>query len=446
MHHFHRLYGGVFAAVGHHQAGIRKLFHQRPGGRAQFLAGGHPAGVLGAFPRPHQLQKHAPRLLLLLLAQGGVAVVGMAGQGPLHPADGGVCPMGDGLPLPASPKLGEGKLQQRQNTGFGLHLLQDPLHQPGFEAHTPGCSRLLDHLAKFLRVHRPQLEIPLLQQIGEGPIGEGIAEEIGPNGEHQPGLVCSAGPGVAAIAREASEEGVEELPEKRIVGAQGVQLLELIGDQQHQIVGEVLPHLGQHIRQRHLAGAQKTRQLARLGHALGGVQLWRIEGHQGQRHGMEGVSSRPEVGEAPVAVALQPGHQPRQHHRRLATARGPQQGEEGAAADGLMQALHHGITPEEQRRVIGAEVEEAAVGAGEIGVGRTGGAGRWLRGWSRPLPVVVIGDLDRGVARGGGGRVLRLRDLLPDSLLRLRHARGAARGWGRCWRRRIRRWRRISRC
>jgi hypothetical protein len=88
----------------------------------------------------------------------------------------------------------------------------------------------------------------------------------------------AAGPGVAAIAREASQEGVEELSAKRFVGAQGVQLLELI-DEQQEAAAIAARAAAQHLAE--VAGllAQRLDQLLLLGHLVGEVGRGRHHRH-----------------------------------------------------------------------------------------------------------------------------------------------------------------------
>ena len=191
VHHLHRVVAGGVAA-GHHQSVVRQAPGQGPAGVPQLLAGGEAAGVFRALTRPHELEQHPPGLPLVGWAQGGVAGIGVAGQSPLHPANGGVGPMGEQRSLAPAPELGEGKLQQGEMARLSGHIRQDALHQAGFKRHRLGGGGLLDRLPQLRVVHRAEhhrgLPVALpLEELGEGAVGEGTAEEIRPHREQQPG-------------------------------------------------------------------------------------------------------------------------------------------------------------------------------------------------------------------------------------------------------------------
>ena len=267
VHHLHGVVAGGVAA-GHHQTVVRQAPGQGPAGLTQLLAGGQAAGVFRAFARPHELKQHPTGLLLFSRGQSVQTGIGMAGEGPFHAADFGVGGMGDQGSLAPSPELGEGKLQQGEMARLGGHIVQNALHQAGFKRHRVSGGRsggngggLLDRLAQLDRlpqldvIHRAEhhhsfaVTLPL-EELGKGAVGEGIAQEVRPHREQQPGGRAWRGSaGGAATRGKPRQQNIQKRPPLPLLQAAAVELLKLIGDQQQLVLRRVVAHPSQHIRQ-----------------------------------------------------------------------------------------------------------------------------------------------------------------------------------------------------
>ena len=160
----------VRSATGYHQAGMGQFLGQGPG-HLQLVPGDQTSGVFSALAGADQLDEDTPRLLLFKWGQVAIDPIGVVGQGTRHPADGLIAIMGQLAIALMLPQFGQGKFQQGQIAGLIAYVVQNTLHQPLGEANVLSSSRFLDGPGQLFASHGSQLQICLLQGIGEGTIG-----------------------------------------------------------------------------------------------------------------------------------------------------------------------------------------------------------------------------------------------------------------------------------
>ena len=228
--------------------------------------------------------------------------------------------------LAAFPEIGQGKFQEGQIPRLLADVVQEALHQPRLKGEPNFCGRLLYGLGQLLPGHGPESDHGLLQAVGQGPVTQGLPEEIPPEGEdHRQGRVLGG-----------LEDFVQEAPPAVLVPGQGVELLPLVRHQE-QAVGAGLfgQDPGHHIPEGQVAGLEVGGQLVDLGQPVHFGHLRLQQGQKGGGQGLERPVPRQEGYRFPYQptplLGAQAGNEAGPGHGGLAAARRPPPGPPGSA-------------------------------------------------------------------------------------------------------------------
>ena len=365
VHDLGRGLAAGLVVLGDHQPGIGQAGDRRPVLVADLGAAGDPAGVLGALARAHELQEGASRLLPLGRTERAVDVLGIAGDRKRDAADLLVGQVGQAAVALALPQLGQREFQQRQAARLPAHVGEDAVDQPHLEAHALLARRILDRRPQLVLGHRPELQIGALERIGEGARLQRLAEEIGAQGQdHDDPL----DPG------EAQEHLEEALALIRPL-AQGVDLLELVGDHQQPGRGRGCLQPADQLVDDRAVALEFAEQAADLAAAQGGVGGLRQKPEQGREQGPERHLVGAEGREAPAALGAQPRQEAGEDHRGLAAARRPEQSDQRAPAHRPLELGDRVVAAEEEGGIRLAKGVQPPIRARRHRCGRRQGRG-----------------------------------------------------------------------
>lgn len=173
---------------------------------------------------------------LFCLVQVGDDVVGIPGKSAIDAADLFVAVVGEYTVDLLAPQERQGELQHRQIAGLMSHVVEQPLNKTWLERRSLPRRGLLDGGAQLGAAHRPHEKRRVLQRVGERPVGESESHEIGSKCHEEYDVVI----GVRGIAGNRVEQHIEKTPLHLGIGAERVQLLGLINNQQQMGRGRIL--------------------------------------------------------------------------------------------------------------------------------------------------------------------------------------------------------------
>ncbi len=362
VHHLHRLATGQRIARGDHQPLIGEALHQAPRVLPHVGPHRHAARVLRALTRLDELGEDAASERLLLITECTDHLVGVARQRPHHPPDRLIRRVRQPAEVQPLPQEHQRELQERQVARLPAHIVQQPLDEARLERCPLQLPGLLDRRPQLLSRHRAQHLSGCLQGIRQRSVCQRLSHEVGPQRQQQHEVRCPV-TGALGSACGRKQRVDEPLPCRR-VGAQRVQLLELVHHQQQApVVAPSAPDPAHHIPEGQLAASQRLTQPPRLQQPLQPTQL-RLELRQ-QRPGecLERLAPGPQVGDHPAALGAQPREQSRVDHRRLPRPRRTHHRRDGGGHDTGLKPLDERLAPEEEARVGLAEGCQPAVGA-----------------------------------------------------------------------------------
>jgi hypothetical protein len=87
------------------------------------------------------------------------------------------------ISLALIPESGEGKFEQGQVARFVAHVVEDAFGQTRLEDDALLTGRTFDGAGQFGAGHGAKFYVGVLKGVGERPIGEGLAHEVGAEGE-----------------------------------------------------------------------------------------------------------------------------------------------------------------------------------------------------------------------------------------------------------------------
>ena len=123
-------------------------------------------GGVSCVPSPSigQSQENVARDGLLLLVQPPVNRLRRLGDGAVHAARLGVAIQREGVTLAAFPGLQHGVGKQGQRAGFFAHVAEEQINQARLKVPAADARGFLDGPAQFLRRHRPDVDLVVLQR------------------------------------------------------------------------------------------------------------------------------------------------------------------------------------------------------------------------------------------------------------------------------------------
>ena len=205
----------------------------------QFLECGPPAGLSGCivFAELSQAQEDvAGDPLLLGIQLIPEDVIGGFGDRPSHSAGGQVARDGERAPSASVPGLQERMREQGQRAGFRrltpfrAHVVQQNLHQAGFELPFASARRFFDGAPQFICAHRAEERLPAGQRFPQVRVGTAMWIEVGAQGDDdEDGPTRLDGRG---------HQVVDERTPLRFLPAQGEEFFELV-DQKQELPGFV---------------------------------------------------------------------------------------------------------------------------------------------------------------------------------------------------------------
>ena len=290
------------------------------------------------------------------------------------------------LPLGVGPH--ERVLQDGELIGVVSRVVEQELDEPRLDVDAGEQQRLLDRLLPLLARQAGYQVLAAVERLRQPVVAGAVAEEVGAHREHDVDRHVERLRGLEQQAHE--EDVVAAAP---ALGFVPEQLLELVHDEEKR--------LARRQRRRHhrvdeaMAGAPQR--LGAVARRVGAEGLGALEG-LGQR--LERRAARPHDGGPPAGggadeiATAQVRQEARLDERRLAAARGPDDGEKVVPAQPLEQRLDLSLPPEEEVAVAGLERAEPgerrvdADGGGEVkrgheGVGSPGGERGTARGRGR---------------------------------------------------------------
>ena len=378
--------GGV--APGDHQSPVGQVLNQRPPFLADLGARGHLTRVLGALAGLDQLLKDPARPLTLLLCQVLVDLLCVARQGALHTPDLVIGGVGHPAGVQPLPEEGEGELEQGQVARLLAHVVQQPLHQTRLECRALLLGGLDDGCPQLVAGHGSHHQRSLLEKVCKGAVGQRLPHKVGAH-RHQQGK--GGGPQLARFL-DRRQQRVEEATARLRLRAEGVELFELVHQEQHAAVSPALDSARATTSTRgHPGLTQRAGQLAALDETVRLAETWLQEGEQGRRQGVKGLPAGAHIGDEPVPFRAQPGQQAGVHGRRLAGAgRADDHRHRRLRVHHLDQARRERLAAVEKGRVRLAKGGQPAVGAGPD---HAAALRAFLNsGWCHQRPVTDPGD------------------------------------------------------
>ena len=258
--------------------------------------------------------------------QRRVSVLCHASERPVHAARCPVTSEGERPALPALPRLGQRRGQQRQCPGSPCDVGNDHLDHSGFDLEAGTLGGELDGAPQLGVAHGTHEDVVAREAIGELRVRGASTEMIGADGEHQ----CRVG-----LVNEI-EQTRDELALLAAVSAGGERLLELVDEYDSRpprgVIGPV----------------------EEVGQGLGGVAAW----GENRRAPSLAARQRPDG---------QSREQPRPHQRGLAAAGGADDGEQAGLGQAGDQLGDEPLAAEEVGGVGLLEPGQALVGAAPEG-------------------------------------------------------------------------------
>jgi hypothetical protein len=267
------------------------------------------------------------------------------------------------------PQLRQGKFQQRQRVVSSIHRLHQFIHQPVVEVDAQHAGRLLDGGTQFGGVHRCELDIGVLQDVGQAADAQGPAEIVGTERDH------AAGGGFPRLGRvgRCAQAGDEARTHTRLVilmrvGDQGEQFLELIHHEQHlRFPGAVAGEPPQMLDNHGFIVAQCNCQLRDrvfIEHRMQASARAGCGVEQTDRQVTERIGRRrprPNHQDAPSACLVKPRQQPSAHQGGFATARTPDHRHERHARELRRQLVDIHVAAKEKPAILLAKVVQPLV-------------------------------------------------------------------------------------